>query len=37
MEKAKSLLIYFSNRYLSKKLDDEINDQFKAMFEVYGN
>jgi hypothetical protein len=35
MEKAKSLLIYFSNRYLDKKLDDEINDQFSAMFEVY--
>lgn len=35
MEKAKSLLIYFSNRYLNKNLDDEINDQFSAMFEVY--
>lgn len=35
MEKAKCLLIYFSNRYLNKKLDDEINDQFSAMFEVY--
>ena len=35
MEKAKSLLIYFSNRYLDKKLDDEINDQFSVMFEVY--
>lgn len=35
MEKAKSLLIYFSNRYLNKKLDDEINDQFSTMFEVY--
>lgn len=35
MEKAKSLLIYFSNRYLSKKLDDEINDQFSQLFEVY--
>jgi hypothetical protein len=35
MEKAKSLLIYFSNRYLDKKLDDEINDRFSSMFEVY--
>lgn len=35
MEKAKSLLIYFSNRYLNKNLDDEINDRFSAMFEVY--
>ena len=35
MEKAKSLLIYFSNRYLDKKLDDAINDQFSFMFEVY--
>ena len=35
MEKAKSLLIYFSNRYLNKKLDDEINDQFSTMFEIY--
>ena len=35
MEKAKSLLIYFSNRYLDKKLDDEINDQFSVMFKVY--
>ncbi|NTU83366.1 MAG: hypothetical protein HGA45_29020, partial [Chloroflexales bacterium] len=35
MEKAKSLLIYFSNRSLNKKLDDEINDQFSTMFEVY--
>jgi hypothetical protein len=35
MEKAKSLLIYFSNRYLGKRLDDGINDQFSMMFEVY--
>ena len=35
MEKAKSLLIYFSNRYLNKKLDDEINDQFSKIFEIY--
>lgn len=35
MEKAKSLLIYFSNRYLNKNLDDEINDQFSELFEVY--
>jgi len=35
MEKAKSLLIYFSNRYLAKELDDKINDRFSEMFEVY--
>ncbi len=35
MEKAKSLLIYFSNRYLDKKLDDAINDAFGEMFEMY--
>jgi len=35
MEKAKSLLIYFSNRYLDKRLDDEINDAFSDIFEVY--
>ena len=28
MEKAKSLLIYFSNRYLDKKLDNNINNHF---------
>lgn len=35
MEKAKSLLIYFSNRYLNKKLDDDINDRFGEIFEIY--
>jgi hypothetical protein len=35
MEKAKSLLIYFSNRYLGKKLDDRINDIFGDIFENY--
>lgn len=35
MEKAKSLLIYFSNRYLNKKLDNSINDHFSDIFEIY--
>ncbi|HYA41728.1 MAG TPA: DUF262 domain-containing HNH endonuclease family protein [Syntrophobacteraceae bacterium] len=35
MEKAKSLLIYFSNRYLSKSLDDYINDMLGDIFEIY--
>ncbi|HBF88826.1 MAG TPA: DUF262 domain-containing protein [Bacteroidales bacterium] len=35
MEKAKSLLIYFSNRYLNKELDDTINDYFSDIFEIY--
>ncbi len=35
MEKAKSLLIYFSNRYLAKKLDNQINDCFSDIFEIY--
>ena len=35
MEKAKSLLVYFSNRYLSKKLDNTINDYFSDIFEIY--
>lgn len=35
MEKAKSLLIYFSNRYLDKRLDDRINDVFGDIFENY--
>ena len=35
MEKAKSLLVYFSNRYLNKKLDDKINDVFGEIFEIY--
>lgn len=35
MEKAKSLLIYFSNRYLSKSLDGKINEHFSDIFEIY--
>ncbi len=35
MEKAKSLLIYFSNRYLAKSLDNTINDHFSDIFEIY--
>jgi hypothetical protein len=35
MEKAKSLLVYFSNRYLDKKLDKTINDTFGEIFEIY--
>ena len=35
MEKAKSLLVYFSNRYLNKQLDSKINDHFGEIFEIY--
>lgn len=35
MEKAKSLLVYFSNRYLGKSLDVRINDLFGEIFELY--
>jgi hypothetical protein len=35
MEKAKSLLIYFSNRYLSGKIDQKISDDFSEIFEIY--
>lgn len=35
LEKAKSLLIYFSNKYLNKQLDDEINNIFSDIFEIY--
>jgi len=35
MEKAKSLLIYFSNRYLDRRLDDRINEIFGDIFENY--
>lgn len=35
MEKAKSLLIYFSNRYLNKELDDTVNNYFSDIFEIY--
>jgi hypothetical protein len=34
-EKIKSLLIYFSNKYLQKKYDDKINDTFSNVFELY--
>ncbi len=35
MEKAKSLLIYFSNRYLGKRLDNSVNEYFSDIFEIY--
>lgn len=35
MEKIKSLLIYFSNKYLDKKYDDSINAVFSDIFELY--
>ena len=35
MEKSKSLLIYFSNRYLEKSIDGMINDTFGDIFELY--
>ena len=35
MEKAKSLLVYYSNKYLSKELDGVINDAFGEIFELY--
>lgn len=35
MEKAKSLLVYFSNRYLDGQLDNKINDCFGNIFERY--
>ena len=35
MEKIKSLLVYFSNKYLNKKYDDEINHVFGEIFEFY--
>ncbi|MFA5032882.1 MAG: DUF262 domain-containing HNH endonuclease family protein [bacterium] len=35
MEKAKSLLIYFSNKYLEKRLDDKVNEIFGEIFEIY--
>ncbi|MFL5741139.1 MAG: DUF262 domain-containing protein [Flavisolibacter sp.] len=35
MEKVKSLLIYYSNRYLQKSLDDNINEHFSDIFEYY--
>ena len=35
MEKIKSLLIYFSNKYLDKEYDDSINSVFSDIFELY--
>lgn len=35
MDKMKSLLFYFSNKYLSKKYDAEINEKFGEIFELY--
>lgn len=35
MEKTKSLLVYFSNRYLGGALDSSINDGFGKIFELY--
>ncbi|MBA4318801.1 MAG: DUF262 domain-containing protein [Flavobacterium sp.] len=35
MDKIKSLLFYFSNKYLDKKYDDIINDKFGEIFELY--
>jgi len=35
LDKIKSLLFYFSNKYLGEKLDDIINDTFGDIFEYY--
>ena len=35
MDKMKSLLFYFSNKYLSEKYDNEINNIFGEIFELY--
>lgn len=35
MDKAKSLLIYYSNRFLNGKLDDFINQKFGKMFHYF--
>ena len=35
MDKMKSLLFYFSNKYLDQKYDDEINNIFGEIFELY--
>lgn len=37
MDKMKSLLFYFSNKYLDEKYDDEINNTFGEIFELYDN
>jgi hypothetical protein len=35
MEKAKSLLIYYSNRFLNAKLDEQINNSFGNIFKQF--
>jgi uncharacterized protein with ParB-like and HNH nuclease domain len=35
MEKAKSLIVYYSNKYLNKALDSKVNDIFGEIFELY--
>lgn len=35
MDKMKSLLFYFSNKYLAGKYDNDINDKFGEIFELY--
>ena len=35
MDKMKSLLFYFSNKYLDEKYDDKINNTFGEIFELY--
>lgn len=35
LDKMKSLLFYFSNKYLEEKLDDTINEVFGEIFELY--
>ena len=35
MDKMKSLLFYFSNKYLDKKYDEKINNIFGEIFELY--
>ena len=35
MDKMKSLLFYFSNKYLSENYDNDINDKFGEIFELY--
>jgi len=37
MDKIKSLLFYFSNKYLDKKYDHIINETFGEIFELYDN
>lgn len=37
MERAKSLLIYYSNRYLKGALDEQINSQFGECFRHFGH